>query len=341
MADTPLRESVAPFRESVRAFTEAAAFVRRYGDDRAYWESLRALQALPFASTFHPFAVTAQWVIEQATSAERSRVSRAGQGVLSQMQARSGPRQRMALVNRTPASAPVTPQPSGSSSDRTTDTLASLPETKAKGTDAGPSTESNSWSVLVQVSRLLEELQPAGMVGTMIGRAIGGTASPDEDAARRTRSSAFTQLGRHMSEAAAAQMSRIHRPSADPASRVGSRGNPPATASGQESPLSLLGQAVATLWQMEKPVPTSLHRQSDETARQPRPAPRVPSMLVPSAIVDAMSTTAAERGAAPGEQDRGPSNSAPPQARHDDEPVADRVNRALIEQAWLRGVDLA
>jgi len=112
-------------------------------------------------------------------------------------------------------------------------------------------------------------------------------------------------------------------------------------ASGQESPLSLLGQAVATLWQMEKPVPTSLHRQSDETARQPGPAPRVPSMLVPSAIVDAMSTTAAERGAAPGEQDRGPSNSAPPQARHDDEPVADRVNRALIEQAWLRGVDLA
>ena len=341
MADAPLRESVAPFRESVRAFAEAAAFVRRYGDDRAYWESLRALQALPFASTFHPFAVTAQWMIEQATSAERSRVSRAGQGVLSQTQARSGPRHRMALVNRTPASAPVTPQAPGSSSDRTTDTLASLPQTKVKGTDAEPSTESNSWSVLVQVSRLLEELQPAGMVGTMIGRAIGGAASPDEDAARRTRSSAFTRLGRQMSEAGTAQVSRVHQPSADPASRVASRGNPPATASGPESPLSLLGQAVATLWPTEKAVPTSLHRQSDETVRPPGPAPRVASMLVPSAIVDALSTTAAERGAAAGEQERGPSNSAPPQARHDDEPVADRVNRALIEQGWLRGVDLA
>src|SRR5262245_49675371 len=136
MADAPLRESIAPFREAVGAFAEAAAFVRRYGDDRAYWESLRALQALPFASTFHPFAVTAQWVIEQATSAEQSRVSRAGQSVLSQTPSRSVQRQRLALVNRSPASEPIALRAPGDPSRRATDSLVSRQKAESKGTDA-------------------------------------------------------------------------------------------------------------------------------------------------------------------------------------------------------------
>ncbi len=336
MADADWGELTAPLRRAAQAFADANSSLQRLGDDRGFWARLRALSQLPEVVRFHPFAETQQWSVDleqdRQTSAEQAAQRQAWSPRLTRQARR---REQIALVD---AGAPVPNNATSATrgaapTQGASMTAATRGETPVAQPGAGGlhTQSTGAWSALLHITRLLEELDPE--------TARRASASAATSAAPATRASRGAP---RMDSIARGGNAAQPGAGASPEQSAGGGAEAAAAQAATDQPKALLEQYVAMLWtESASPTPAALARSAAPAAAEQssaRPAPRAPSLLLP-----ARSPRDAQPGAAP------PAKTAdaalpplvwPANDEQTDESVEERVNRALLEQAWLRGVDL-
>jgi hypothetical protein len=296
---------------------------------------LRALNELPACVTFHPFADTQQWSVDleqdRQAGAEQAAQRQAWSPRLTRQARR---REQIALVSpvaadpqsvaaATPGAAPAQGAPM-TAATRDEATVAQL----AAGSPDARST--GAWSALLQIAQLLEELEP-------------------EPAARASRSTATAAAPTARVSRAASQVDSV-TPDRK-AGEAGTGASLAASAGGAEvaamqaatdEPTALLEQYVSMLWaDAGSPASAAPARTAARAAAEQSPAgpaPRAPSLLLPARTQREAHTD----GALPTKSADAvvPPLLRPANDEQTQESLEERINRALLEQAWLRGVDL-
>ena len=336
MADADWGELTAPLRRAAQALAGSNGLLQRLGSDRGFWAQLRALSELPAVVGFHPFADTQQWSVDleqdRQASAEQAAQRQAWSPRLTRQARR---REQIALVSpaavapenaasETRGAAPVR----GASMTATARDAATVAQPAAGGLDVQ---STGAWSALLQITQLLEELEPE-----TARRASPSTATSAAPATRASRAAPASRLCRARRQREPARHGCLTR------AVGGQRRTAAAVQAATGQPTDLLEQYVAMLWaDTGAPAPgASAHAAARAAAEQSSagPAPRAPSLLLP-----ARAQREAQPGAAP------PAKAAdaalpplvwPANDEQTEETVEERINRALLEQAWLRGVDL-
>jgi hypothetical protein len=342
MADTDWSELTAPLRRAAQALGASNTLLQRLGDDRGFQAGLRALSELPACITFHPFADTQQWSVDlepdRQTSAEQIAERQAWSPRLTRQARR---REQIGLVRSEAQGAG-----NGATATRGAESTA-LPATPPAARDGttemqpasrDPEVSSTgAWSALVQITQLLAALEPE------TARRASSPAAASSVTTRAARASArIDSAARDRSVGGIGAPASSVRPSRS-AAASSTQAAASSTQTATQQPAALLEQYVAMLWSDAKPqTPAGPAREAARSsAEQPSatgPAPRAASLLLPP-----RPQGEAQSGAAvpPKDADAAlaplvwPANDA-----YGEESVEERLNRALLEQAWLRGVDL-
>lgn len=361
MAESRERALLSPFRDTAARVRFAGTLRHRLGEDWMFWARLQALDALPACVLFDPFASPRQWPtgLTDATPA-RLAASPAPEDWTGRLIEHARRRPRLAVApTLAPVSAPPLAMPGVALMPTAGQPPTSEPTRAMRANETSPrpnppapagvpaprepeADRAGVRAALRQVAALVEDLEtsePAPViqdatVGAPAAAASGGAANP--------------KAPRHAATADAAT-NRAARAPLTPAS-IGQR--PAAAPAAGPAPLTSLAALVADLWPgvLRNPAagtPEPSPAQSESSTSTTAPTPRAASRLLGDQRVSlaaiapagsplsppAPAPLAPLAGARPG--------TAWPQApAATDEDLAERLNRQLLEQAWLRGVDL-
>jgi len=348
MADADWQAFAAPTRRSLLAVREPAARLRRLGDDEPFWDRLRALNRLPDCASYHPFGVTARWQVELHTEeAARAEEARETSAFTARLTDRARRRQQFSLVTARAAPAERVAEAPQHVAEHfeIPRHLAENAGTPSPAGDAAPSgganpqpaeraarAEQGAWVTLARIAELVDVIgadrapgersrPPEGVMPAAIAAPTQPAAAPARNARRHAVLTAPPT-----SERGASRALRAGAP-ADPAPRAR---------------LDLLADYTSVLLPgagatVQGQAPASPPAISLTGAG---PAPRAPSLLRPATGAGPEDSSVSAREMKTPEAQRASPASSLPDATTADEDLTARLNRALIEQAWLRGVDL-
>lgn len=348
MAEVDWHLLSAPARHSLQAVSEPAAQLRALGSDGVFWQQMQALDDLPGCAGFHPFDdVTGQWKVEltaapRGPAATPHEVSAFAAGLTAR--ARRVQPGMAAGGEGAPAVSLEARPPHGSATSSRVDRLGGAPPTADRAKVLAFSMSGRKISGEQQTAFIPAQQQdtswedrqgqaraaghPAPTAGEMAGivppfiqgRSLPPIAPTPGAWLALTRIAALVQhIAPSLLESAPGQTA-LQTPPQAPA---------PATARAT----SLLTQYVTRLWPTTA-IPAAVPHETAATT--PAPLIRAPSLLHPLAPANSddaawgKPTTPAPARASPWQPDPAPT----------DDDLASRLNQALLEQAWLRGVDL-
>lgn len=364
MADSHWQALTAPFRRATSTLHTSAAALRELGNDTAFWHFLAPLDSLPESVDFQAFGATAQWQVDLASEEPKPRAAlQPSTSFVERISKRARQRGQLAVVSEEQTA--VSPQgekksesPALSTAASTESKQATTAPQSATATPSIPRTPSGAWTVLERIAELTELLEQTpkasgsstGTESEQSTRATGATSQDRTKTAQRQSRSTAVPTGPTQTSKSAGT------PSPGSKRAPSSSDSQPQPAAG----LDLLAEYVTKLWHSPDPDKASKNQagQDKSTAAAaaaqavPKPAPRAPSLLQTGQAFLASETT--EVGIRPGgtaattepggsthgkvTEEQAASSIQRSKESHED--LEERINRALIEQAWLRGVDL-
>ncbi len=364
MADSHWQALTAPFRRATSTLHASAAALRELGNDTAFWHFLAPLDSLPESVDFQAFGATAQWQVDLAPEEPKPRAAlQPSTSFIERISKRARQRGQFAVVSKAQTGVPAQDEKKSGSHPLSTSASTESKQTttaaqSATATQSIPRTQPGAWTVLERIAELTELLEQTpkasgnstGTESEQSTRATGATAQARTKTAQRQSRSTAVPTG-------PTQASKSAGTPSPGSKRAPSRAdNQPQPAAG----LNLLAEYVTKLWHSPDPDKASKHQAGQDKSSTaaaaaqaaPKPAPRAPSLLQTSQAFLASETT--EVGMRPGgtaantepggsthgkvTEEQAASSIQRPKERHED--LEERINRALIEQAWLRGVDL-
>jgi hypothetical protein len=340
MADAAWRNLAAPMRGAVRALRAAGNLVRRAGDDTTLGQRMCALSELPGCVAFHPFAGTAGWSVDLEREQQADTAQTAStQPWTPELTRNARRRQQISLVKTAASgthSAPLTNARAAQSEAAMPAPASVAPHSDAQLAAQGPPpANAGAWSALRGIAQLVDALEPASGVRGPRSPAVPATASP----LQRTLADAASSVPPQRVAAAPAGTT-ANTPAQPAATTNTSIVTDSATASAPDpmrrTPLALLAQYVTALWSGHEARPLA---GSEQGVRGTTPAPRAPSLLLPGREHQPRDASGGNAHSSAANDSVG-ELAAPASSASTEEELADRLNRSLLEQAWLRGVDL-
>jgi hypothetical protein len=328
-------ELTAPLRQAGQALGAAGKLVRQLDDEATLWRCMRALNELPACVTFHPFATTAHWYVELEREQTHAMQATPLQAWSPELTRRARRRRQISVVDSPAAALPS----SAAQSLRAVKTDSTLPASSPAGraSRALPAARlmpaTGAWSALLGIVQLIDEVQSMHAPQSSSSTAAGPSVAQER---RRDGASRADPPLRALAAA-------IDAPTARPPNGEIAAANTDRPAASESQPATvLLAEYVAALWNgAGAPAnPQTAARESSRGAveRAAGPRPRAPSLLLSErAPREAPSGADAHALAA---DDSAPSTAWPANDPGSEDPLAERLNRELLEQAWLRGVDL-
>lgn len=379
MAEFDWQQAAAPFREAWSSLQGAATSVSTAAE-RGFWSSLEQLSTLPPAATQQAFASVRDWQVNlvdqaaQEASGVQRQVADFGQSLIAQAHTAGPAAAARTAVRAVEQGAVKTAKATVRGVEQVVsggvgaagqvlssaidaadagfqalgqagrEALSTAQHAIAGSGVAGPVSVAarGAWGVLDDIEALVSELwQP------VVEGAPGKSKS--EPVLKSAASGAQGARGEQQLRAVEARPAPRQPESSQP---EGNRDN---------SIFGLLGELVAQVWQGQDaatpeaassggaeqvqatpPSPSpSTSPSPSPGARQRSSAPLAP-VLVPSFADQRSAPMPASQGGATGQSGRGDGRQLPASSSSDadDAELVERLNRALIEQAWLRGVDL-
>lgn len=361
MADSPWQALTAPFRLAATSLHATAGKLAELGGDEGFQRLIASLDKLPEAATFEALSSTSQWQVElPQTTDQPQQPPRPENRFIERISQRARRQGQLAVIEKAaPSERPQAPSPGKPSPS----TLAAGAERRQDPivNETGrhyqplPSERSGSWIVIEQIANLTRQLeqQPKSVEASSASDGIA------KHKRARTNSGKTPAVNRAPSRPAEATIKSPRAAGNSDTLTAAAKQTPPGANPPHptEAGLALLADYLTQLWpsresaQADK-APPDQGLPATQASRQaePAPAPRAPSLLQPGA-----SGEPGGRDAPPGKTSgsgkpigNGQQETIKPQnTRHDapsrewrDDDLEARLNRALIEQAWLRGVDL-
>ena len=334
-AEQDWAELIAPLRQAGQAFGAAGELVRQLDDKTTLWSCVHALDEVPACITFHPFAATADWSVDlQREPAHAARAEQL-QSWSSELMRRARRRQQISVVGGAAALSPSAATPPRALKADSTLADARLPGARsAAQVPRGLMPEAGVWNALLAIVQLVDEIEPAPEPGDVPTAAPGASVSSQP----RSDNADTADIPPEPKATAVAATALL-----SPPGKIAAANSTSAAGSEPQPATALLGQYVAALWSGAAAPSSSRStaaRTASRAAVEPASAarPRAPSLLLPAR---------APRETPPGPEPeaRSADGSSPATAWPANDPghedaLAERLNRALLEQAWLRGVDL-
>lgn len=335
-AERDWAELIAPLRQAGQALGAAGELVRQLDDGVTLWPCVQALDELPACITFHPFAATADWSVDlQREQAHASRAEQL-QSWAPELTRRARRRQQISVVDSTAATSPS----SATRSLRVVKTDSALPDSPLPGVRSAAHAaarlmpEAGVWSALLAIVQLVDEIETTPEPGGSPTAAPGAPVT-----AQRHGGKARTGDMPPEAEAAAIAATAVIAP----AGRIAAANSTSAAGSEPQPATALLAQYVAELWSgaaapssPQSAAARAASRAAVEPAFEARP--RAPSLLLPARAPREM-PPGLDPEARPADGSS-PATAWPANDPGHEDALAERLNRALLEQAWLRGVDL-
>jgi hypothetical protein len=351
-AELDWTESIAPLRQAGQLLQAADGLARRLDDETTLWSCMQALSELPACVTFHPFATTTEWSVDLEREQARAQQALPAPGWAPELTRRARRRQQISVAHGAQAALPS----SATRSPRAEQTRNALSHSSSAETRLHPAhaavravPAAGAWSALLAIVQLVEEIEatpesggsrsaapaPAGIRQRRDGNAH--TVDPPSRA-RTTVGGAAAMTVRPPPGTTAAT---------NAASAAGADSEPDAVMRAPDGTPQrdqiLLTHLVAALWSGAA-TPRSAQLSpaaaaAGETVEGSSAArPRAPSLLLPArAPREAVS---GDDGRVRPADDGAPSTAWPANDPGEADTLAERLNRELLEQAWLRGVDL-
>jgi len=380
MADLDRKGPTAGFRQAAKAFSQSTDALQGLGKDEAFWQLFKPLSGLPKSATFQAFASTQEWQVdlaqEEQTNSEEDGLKKQRSSFEKALTKRARQRDKLTVVpkeKREPfEKQQIEDKPEQSSKVFGTDKKRAQAENKSHpSSSSAQGKTAGAWSALERIENLTKELQPSEK-----GLSDSSQAKPADaksfDATEQIQSQNKKPREKKLEALTSIQASK-NKIIADAEDKTSSKRQPnqvkkqPLASKGEtvqgDNGVTLLAQYVAKLWhsseftQRQNPQrgASQTGNASQQTAatqtpvsRQTTPAPRAPSLLTTNQ--QHPNTETAEIGTLPGTPKTQTSEARPPMIakaerpagrnQPTDEDLDERINRTLIEQAWLRGVDL-
>jgi hypothetical protein len=350
MAEPRRQALLQPFRRVAERVRAAGALRLGLGNERVFWMRLQALDGLPACVSFDPFALPGPWQTALHDAAPVPAVDaptlRAWSSRLTERARRRQPLALAPAVTTPPAPSPAVPatEPALSAAQPRMAHATRPPNPTGVGPMSTPAVHSTAypppqtgraagkagaWTALLEVAALVDTLEARhlGRAPATVGSAVsqpmtgdgpGGAPAPGQAAAPGAVPSGVPPATSNSSPGTATAATPMHTP----------------------APLASLAALVETLWPASLGSPAAGAGRAGSEAHPPlgAPAPRAPSRLLGELRG---STAVAPLAGAPAPATDARTGSSWPEApagTADD--LAERLNQRLLEQAWLRGVDL-
>ncbi|MEJ2200346.1 MAG: hypothetical protein P8X63_04935 [Desulfuromonadaceae bacterium] len=378
MAEPSWKEKTAPLRRANETVRSSATVLRELGRGQEFLRLLDALDRLPGAATFHPFAVTGQWQLEFAapdppSAQEQLKPDQAFMERLQRVSCRPEP---LKLVTG-PKGVTANPDERRTANDSAKETTPAQageernPEPAPVAPKTGAENKPGAWLALGRIAELTWQLEQQTMAPSARQDAMSSarTAAPlprNEAGPRRQQQTAATALAPGSPRPSAAAVSQPTTKANG--AKAGDQETKPRAASSPLPPaqtqdgFTLLNQYLEVLFQPaagetkpgHAPSPAERGRiggnnpTAANTAQEPPTAvPRAPSLLLAGTeapVADPSAKSSKEALAAQRSETTATAAKTGEIAGNDGgrghENPEERINRALKEQAWLRGGDL-
>jgi hypothetical protein len=326
-------ELTAPLRQAGQALGAAGELVRGLDDEATLLPYVQALNELPGCITFHPFAATSEWSVDLAQKQARATQAAQLQTWSPKLTRRARRRRQISVVDSAPTALP----PSAAQSLHAVKTESTLSASSPAGGPSGalPATRlmpaPGAWSALLRIVQLIDQLE-----STPAARSPSPAATVPAVTQERRRHTVDPPLR--------ALAAAIDAPALRPPAGEIAAANADSPAASESQPATvLLAEYVAALWNAAgapaSPQSTAAREASRGAAeRAAGPQPRAPSLLLPARAP--RETPPGADSEARAADDSAASTAWPANDPGSEDALADRLNRELLEQAWLRGVDL-
>lgn len=328
MPDSIWQDLIAPFRRVNETLKTSASHLRSMGDDKAFQRMLDPLDSLPASATTNAFGATEAWHVDLSSEEAALPLEdlKIGASFEDRLKKPVSPREPLAVVsekkravsddaNENSTSQPHSPV---AKSEMAHGGNVSKDRTPAK---FSPGTKPGAWMALEQIAKLTEALLQ------------------NRHSLSNTRERSVESRQSMPTPPPAQESMATYPPSPGPPgpSQPMSHTNPT-----PENGFERLAQYVNTLWNDtgESQAGKTQHAHTRTSPTPSNPAPRAPSLLQETLATETMDLSAThsrtKKKTLSDQTGEKPINGT----WIADADIEERINRDLIEQAWLRGGDL-